>query len=84
MLGALVSFSTYPMNIFNGAVRVLLFPLVPAGFVSFVPLQLLHQVTVPLVGAMMGGTVATVLLAVGLFEVGVRRYESGSLMGMQN
>src|SRR6266702_4166803 len=54
LLGALVSFSTYPMNIFSGVVRLLLFTVVPAGFVSFVPLQLLHAFTWPLLGGMVG------------------------------
>src|SRR5712691_5008990 len=84
MLGALVSFSTYPMNIFSGAVRLLLFTVVPAGFVSFVPLQLLHQFTWPFLGAMVGFTLLIVAIAVGVFELGLRRYESGNLLGMQN
>ncbi len=82
--GALISFSTYPMNIFNGAVRLLLFTVIPAGFISFVPLQLLHQFTWPLLGAMVGFTVLIVFAAVGVFELGLRRYESGNLLGMQN
>ena len=45
LLGILVTFSTYPMNIFNGVVRLLLFTVIPAGFISFMPLQLLHQFT---------------------------------------
>jgi ABC-2 type transport system permease protein len=33
------------MYIFRGEVRVLLFTLIPVGFITFVPLQLLHQFT---------------------------------------
>jgi hypothetical protein len=84
MLGALVSFSTYPMNIFSGVVRLLLFTVVPAGFISFVPLQLLHRFTWSLFGGMVGFTLLFVAIAVGLFELGPRHYESGNLMGMQN
>ncbi len=84
MFAALISFSTYPMNLFNGAVRLLLFTLIPAGFVSFVPLQLLHQFTWPLLGAMVGFTVLILSIAVGVFKLGLRRYESGNLLGMQN
>jgi ABC-2 type transport system permease protein len=83
MSGALISFSTYPMDIFHGAVRLLLFTVVPAGFISFVPLQLLHHFTWPLFGMMVGATVLIVAIAVGLFELGLRRYESGNLLGMQ-
>ena len=84
MMGGLITFSTYPMNIFNGAIRLLLFTIVPAGFISFVPLQLLHRFTWPLMGAMFGFTLLFALSATGLFWLGLKRYESGNLLGMQN
>ena len=82
--GALITFSTYPMSIFTGVVRLLLFTIVPAGFISFVPLQLLHQFTWPLLGAMAGFTILIGSVAMGVFRLGLRRYESGNLLGMQN
>jgi len=83
MLGALISFSTYPMDIFQGAIRLLLFTVIPAGFISFIPLQLLHQFTWPLLGALIGFTTLFTAIAVGVFHLGLCRYESGNLMGMQ-
>ncbi|GAC1391278.1 MAG: hypothetical protein NVSMB38_11300 [Ktedonobacteraceae bacterium] len=83
MFGALISFSTYPMDIFQGAVRLLLFTVIPAGFISFIPLQLLHQFTWPLLGALIGFTLLFTSVAIGVFHLGLRRYESGNLMGMQ-
>jgi len=84
MLGALVTFSTYPMSLFNGVVRLMLFTIIPAGFISFVPLQLLHHFTWPLIGAMLGFTLLSVLGTAGFFHLGLKRYESGNLLGMQN
>ena len=84
LLGALITFSTYPMNIFSGTVRLLLFTIIPAGFISFVPLQLLKQFTWLLLGGMVGFTALIVTVAVGIFSLGLRRYESGNLLGMQN
>jgi ABC-2 type transport system permease protein len=81
---ALITFATYPIDIFHGAVKLLLFTLLPAGFITFVPVQLLHQFSWPLFGAMVGATFVFVLIAVGLFHLGLRRYESGNLLGMQN
>lgn len=83
LLGTLVTFSTYPMSLFRGVVRLLLFTVIPAGFISFVPLQLLHQFSWLLLGAMVGFTMLIVSAAVGVFELGLRRYESGNLLGMQ-
>jgi ABC-2 type transport system permease protein len=82
--GALVSFSTYPMGIFDRIVKTLLFTLIPAGFISFVPLTLLQQFTWPMCGAMFGFTLLITLLAFGVFHLGLRRYESGNLLGMQS
>ncbi len=84
MLGALVTFSTYPMNIFTGVVRIFLFTVIPAGFISFVPLQLLQHFSWPLFVGMVGFTALFVGVAVTMFELGLRRYESGNLLGMQN
>jgi len=84
MLGALVTFSTYPMNIFNGVVHILLFTILPAGFISFVPLQLLHHFAWPLFGGMCGFLLLIMLGAAGFFQLGLKRYESGNLLGMQN
>lgn len=83
VFGALISFSSYPMDIFNGAVRVLLFTILPAGFVSFVPLQLLHRFSWPLLGILLGAVLTFALGAATLFRMGLRRYESGNLMGAQ-
>lgn len=84
LLGALITFSTYPMNIFSGVVRLLLFTVIPAGFISFIPLQLLKQFAWPLLLGMLGFTAFFAALAAGIFQLGLRRYESGNLMGMQN
>ncbi|GHO42014.1 ABC transporter permease [Ktedonospora formicarum] len=83
LFGALISFSTYPMDIFNGFVRVLLFTVLPAGFISFVPLQLLRHFSWSLLGILICAVIIFALAATGLFEVGLRRYESGNLMGSQ-
>jgi ABC-2 type transport system permease protein len=84
MVGSLVTFATYPMNIFTGGVKILLFTIIPAGFISFVPLQLLHRFTWSMLGAMLGFTLLILLCALGCFHLGLRRYESGNLLGMQN
>jgi len=84
MLGVLTTFSTYPMNIFSCIVRVFLFTVIPAGFISFVPLQLLQHFSWALFAGMIGFTILFASIAVGMFELGLRRYESGNLLGMQN
>ncbi|HEU4962761.1 MAG TPA: ABC-2 family transporter protein [Bacilli bacterium] len=79
----LITFATYPTDIFRGATKVLLFTALPAGFISYMPIGLLSD----LHPAFLWGAVAVVLvLAVGgtfLFYRGLRRYGSGNVIGMR-
>lgn len=77
---AIVMFSTYPEYIFTGAVRVMLFTLIPAAFVAHMPLSLLREFTWTKAGIMLGATTILVLLARVIFSWGVKKYESGNLM----
>lgn len=67
----------------HGLVRLLLFTLIPAGFISFVPLLLLRHYSWWLLLGLMGATSIFVGLAMALFALGLRRYESGNLIGIQ-
>jgi ABC-2 type transport system permease protein len=40
---AVISFSTYPPSLFDGVVKLLLFTVIPAGFVSYIPVEALRQ-----------------------------------------
>jgi len=42
---ALLSFSLYPEGIFSTATRLVLYTLIPAGFVSYLPVRILHEFT---------------------------------------
>lgn len=81
--GALVTFSTYPASIFEGTVKIVLFSVIPAGFVSYLPAKALQSLSfVPVLYVFVG---ALVILTTGCvaFYHGLARYESGSLMEMR-
>lgn len=77
----LLSFSLYPESIHGAGTKWLLYSLVPSAFIAFIPLRAwkgLEWGLVPLL--------ALVALAYGagsylLFRAGLRRYESGNLVG---
>jgi len=74
----LITFSMYPEPLFGGMLRVVLFTVLPAGFVGYLPARVVHapssaEITTLLVGA--GGYLAT---AVWVFNRGLRRYASGN------
>jgi ABC-2 type transport system permease protein len=79
----LLIFSTYPSALFGGVAKLLLFTVVPAGFVTYVPVDLLRSWSWPLAGALAGAAVLAVGLAGAIFSLGLRRYESGNLLAMR-
>lgn len=79
-LNALINFSTYPTVIFNGIVKAALFTLIPAGFIGYVPVQLLRSFSWSMFAGLLVFTAAFVGIAVLVFYRGLRRYESGNLV----
>lgn len=80
---ALITFATYPSTLFDGPVRFLLFSVVPAGFISCLPIEALRTLSYAQVGITSLAAIGFMLLAILIFYSGLRRYESGSLMEMR-
>jgi ABC-2 type transport system permease protein len=74
----LITFSLYPEPLFGGTLRLLLFTLLPAGFVGYLPARILHEPSLSNAAILMTGAIAYLCLAVLVFERGLRRYSSGS------
>jgi ABC-2 type transport system permease protein len=79
-VNAMLTFSLYPVEIFPGVVRLLLYTLIPAAFVGSLPAGLLAHFRWEQLLYLMGFTVGILLLARGMFYRGLRRYESGNLV----
>lgn len=82
-LGALLIFATYPSALFGGVTRVVLYSVIPAGLVAYLPVTLLRHWSWPLVAALYGAATLALVVATGVFYTGLRRYESGNLMAMR-
>jgi ABC-2 type transport system permease protein len=83
LFNALVTFTTYPTGIFRGVGKLLLFTVVPAGFISYLPIGQLRDAD-PLF--MLGVVGVAGVLTVGgiwLFHAGLKRYTSGNMMGLR-
>lgn len=83
LMNALLVFSTYPTTLFSGLVRVVLFTAMPAGFIAYVPVRFLREWEPWQLGVMIVAAAAFTGLAVGVFRLGLRRYESGNLVAMR-
>jgi ABC-2 type transport system permease protein len=80
---ALITFSTYPPFLFEGAVKLILFTLIPAGFVSYLPADALRELSLAHAALALLGAVGFLAVGVAVFYRGLRRYESGNLTEMR-
>jgi ABC-2 type transport system permease protein len=80
---AMLTFSTYPAVLFEGAVKLLLFSVVPAGFVSYLPIRALRDLSLGDGGLALAGALGVLAAGVVVFHHGLRRYESGNLMELR-
>jgi ABC-2 type transport system permease protein len=79
-INAIITFGLYPMEIFPGIIRVLLYTLIPAAFVGSVPAALLNDFDWGRLAMLTAFTAGITLAAWGVFRWGLRRYESGNLV----
>ena len=76
---AILIFASYPLDLFGGATKVLLFTAVPAAFVTGLPARLVRNFDPASALLLAAVAVAFALLGWGLFTLGMRRYSSGSI-----
>ena len=77
----LITFSVYPEPIFGGGIRVLLYTLLPAAIAGYLPAQLVRSPTWLHCASAIFGAAAVGAAALASFGRGLRRYESGNLVG---
>jgi ABC-2 type transport system permease protein len=71
-------FSLYPDTLFTGPMRWILFTVIPAGFVGYLPAELIRAPAVWTAAAIGAGVLGYAALAGWVFERGLRVYSSGS------
>jgi ABC-2 type transport system permease protein len=74
----LITFALYPEPLFGGVLRLALFTVLPAGFVGYLPVRVVHAPTFLNVALLVTGAAAYLAVAVLVFDRGLRRYASGS------
>jgi ABC-2 type transport system permease protein len=76
-----LAFSLYPKPLFSGSISFLLYTLIPAGFVGFLPVELVRAPSLALLAGVLAAALGWWLLALLVFHAGLRRYESGNRFG---
>ena len=71
-------FSSYPGSIYQGAVRVIAFTVLPAGFVVLAPMEMVRHPSPSTLALVLFGAGLYGTLAVALFNLGLARYRRGA------
>lgn len=82
-ISALLTFSSYPISLFDNTAKFLLFTLVPAALVGAVPAELVRSFSWERLLLLLGAAFGLLALALFAFSRGLRRYESGSAIQVQ-
>lgn len=79
----ILSIASYPFSIFEGYTKFILLTIIPAGFITGIPVQLLNQFSLKWICLM--ALVGIIILSIGIlmFKKGVKRYESGNLINVR-
>lgn len=80
---ALVTFSLYPITLFDGTAKLFLFTLLPAALIGAVPAEFIRSFSWVALAQMLGAALLFLALAGFVFYRGLRRYESGSAIQVQ-
>ena len=75
---AIVTFSLYPITLFDGTAKLLLFTLIPAAFIGALPAEFVRRFDLVQLAQLCAGSAVFLFLAIFVFYRGLRRYESGS------
>jgi len=83
MVNAIITFGIYPTTLFDNYAKLILFTLVPAAFVGAVPAEFVRTFTWQTLGELLLGAMVFLFLAVSVFRLGLKRYESGSAIQVE-
>ena len=82
-LDSLFLFALYPTNIYSGILQLVMFTVIPAGLIGYIPVELLRSFSFEKMAILLTASALFTGAAFLLFYLGLRRYESGNKFGMR-
>ena len=82
-VNAILTFAIYPITLFDNSAKLILFTLIPAALVGAVPAQFAYSFEWGTLAELFLGSLIFLSLAVAVFRLGLRRYESGSAIQVE-
>jgi len=83
MVNALITFGIYPITLFDNYAKLILFTLVPAALVGAVPAEFISEFSWQTMAKLLLGALIFLGLAISVFNLGLKRYESGSAIQVE-
>lgn len=83
MFNSFVALSSYPSDIFKGMAKTLLFTLIPAGMISYIPIGLLRGIEYDFAWKAAAATLVFGMAAMLAFKLGLKRYASGNAITLR-
>lgn len=80
---SLYLFILYPPNIYSGVLQIIMFTLIPAGIVGYIPVELIREFSFLKLFILIASSVAFFAFSFFVFNCGLKRYESGNRFGMR-
>jgi len=82
-LNAMLTFGIYPITLFDNYAKLILFTIIPAALMGAVPAEFIRAFTWRTLAELLLGAVAFLFIAVTVFRLGLKRYESGSAIQVE-
>ena len=82
-LNAMLTFGIYPITLFDNYAKLILFTLIPAALMGAVPAAFIRAFTWQTLAQLLVGAIIFLFIAVVVFRLGLRRYESGSAIQVE-
>ena len=82
-LNAVLTFGIYPTTLFDSYAKLILLTLIPAALMGAIPAEFIRAFTWQTLAQLLVGAIAFLLIAVAVFTLGLRRYESGSAIQLE-
>jgi ABC-2 type transport system permease protein len=80
ILEFLISFSIYPEGMFSGAVKLIIYTVIPSAFIVFIPAGVIKHFSIYMLLSVLGLAVLWITIAYAMFYRGLKKYESGNLI----
>ncbi len=81
---SLYLFAIYPTNMYSGILQIVMFTLIPAGIIGYIPVELIRGFTWPMLFILITSSGALFTLSFFVFYLGLKKYESGNAFNVKS